>query len=112
MPFTALQSVSAVDSHVTSTSSSEITYSHSPPETYLGVDEAGNAMALKQSLVLFGHRTTSTIKFAIPALRRRTLATAVSSQDASSLPLAGIKVLDMTRVLAGVLLSCSVRQET
>jgi hypothetical protein len=32
----------------------------------------------------------------------RRLATAAASGDASNLPLAGIKVLDMTRVLAGV----------
>lgn len=33
---------------------------------------------------------------------KRRLATAASNSKAASLPLAGIKVLDMTRVLAGV----------
>lgn len=40
------------------------------------------------------------------SIARRTIATKLASGDESNLPLAGIKVLDMTRVLAGVSTAC------
>ena len=39
------------------------------------------------------------------SFQRRWLATPVGAAEAATLPLAGIKVLDMTRVLAGVSIS-------
>ena len=57
-------------------------------------------MSLRQPLHLLGRRQL----YAQPLdIQRRCLATsAAGAADTAKLPLAGIKVLDMTRVLAGV----------
>nr|POE78626.1 succinate--hydroxymethylglutarate coa-transferase [Quercus suber] len=58
-------------------------------------------MALRIYSRNFGRRISG-VSYGTTILARRGLATPANGADASNLPLAGIKVLDMTRVLAGV----------
>lgn len=59
-------------------------------------------MALQKSFRLLSSRALSQVPCRIHSIQRRWLATPIGAADAATLPLAGIKVLDMTRVLAGV----------
>ncbi|KAI7281904.1 CoA-transferase family III [Hortaea werneckii] len=58
-------------------------------------------MSLFRSLPHFGRRAAGSIHYNYRQAQRRWLATPSGAVDAGALPLAGVKVLDMTRVLAG-----------
>jgi hypothetical protein len=59
-------------------------------------------MSLGRPVSLLRKRTVLHGAHCIRASQRRWLATPVGAADAATLPLAGTRVLDMTRVLAGV----------
>ena len=59
-------------------------------------------MSLQRPFRLLSRRALSQTKYHPQSIQRRCFATAVDSAEAAELPLAGIRVLDMTRVLAGV----------
>ena len=62
------------------------------------------AMSLHRPFQIISRSTISHTSRTSRCNQRRWLATPVGAADAATLPLAGIKVLDMTRVLAGVCL--------
>ena len=61
-----------------------------------------NIEMMSSGYALLRHGTRRGYRAAGALSRVRYVATSSTSQDAANLPLAGIRVLDMTRVLAGV----------